>query len=542
MAHEINETPQVQSTETQKMHRTASKSNIDLISLLSETECYIVAASGTEDVRIGGIAYRSDQVKPGDIFFCIVGAVTDGHEYAQDAVDRGAAAVVTERVLYIDNVDVPIVIVDDTKKAMGEIASRFYGYPSLHMDLVGVTGTNGKTTTTYLISHILDACGKACGIIGTTGAIIGDEHVELDDRTTPESPVTNALLACMEDKGIKGCAMEVSSHALSLRRVWGLRFAVTAFTNLTQDHLDYHHSFEEYFEAKAKLFSSDMPAVRVINMDDEWGQELYARCQERGDEIITYSMFEADSIDIYPMSASFGNDRTKATLKVFGTSYSLEYSLVGRFNLYNVMCALGCAVACGCDKKNAIRSLREAISVPGRIEHVTMDECLTRQVQEENDIPSVYVDYAHTPDAVKKACETAAMLKGGIDKKAVVVVGCGGDRDSQKRPLMGQAALARMDFAYITSDNPRTEDPDDIITDVVTGISDEKYAGKFAVVPDRAEAIIDAIDDASYGDVVLIAGKGHESYQIIGNKKYHFDDREVAAGAIKAKIERAMGR
>lgn len=492
---------------------------------------------GDENTLVSGIAYSSKNVSAGDMFFCIVGENVDGHSYVEDAVKRGAVAIVCQRKVYAgDEGTVPMVIVDDTRKAMSAAASAFYGNPSQHMEVAGITGTNGKTTTTYLVQHILDACSKPCGLIGTTGIKAGDAFIE-STRTTPESADLQRILADMRDEHeCTSAVMEVSSHALSLDRVWGMDFAATAFTNLTQDHLDYHHTFEEYFEAKAKLFGPDYPAVRVINIGNEYGRALYDMCRDAGDEIITYSFFEDG--DIHPQSVSYKTDRTQASMRILGKAYNVEYPLVGQFNLENVMCAIGVAVAMGCDVKEAVRVLREGVSVPGRLEHVGLDE--GEEVEKMADLPSVYVDYAHTPDAVEKAASTVrALVKEPMKSKSIVVIGCGGDRDKAKRPLMGQAALSRADYAIITSDNPRTEDPDAIIEDIVVGIRRD-YQGRYEVVPNRMEAIQRAVEISKYGDVVLLAGKGHEDYQIIGTEKVHFDDREAARAALEKKKERML--
>lgn len=485
-------------------------------------------------IEVTGIVYRSDAVSPGDVFFCIVGEAADGHSYAQDAVDRGAVAIIAQRPIYLaDTRDVPVIIVESTRKAMSVLASRFYDNPSHHMAIIGVTGTNGKTTTTYLVQHILADCGRRCGVVGTTGIFVDGTRVE-SSHTTPESADLQHILADLHD--VHHCdavVMEVSSHALALDRVWGMNFAVTAFTNLTQDHLDYHHSFEEYFEAKAKLFDDVLyPAKRVINNADEWGAELARRCSENGDEMLTYSFFE--SSDIHPLSVSYGVDKTVAQVRFAGKSHTVEYPLVGRFNLENVMCAIGICLSLGCNAKDIVKSLKGKIEVPGRLEHVSggfsYEDAITY------DLPSVYVDYAHTPDAVDNAASAACGLRDNPQSsKTIIVIGCGGDRDKTKRPLMGQAALKRGNHVIITSDNPRTEDPHAIIEDIVAGLGSPIYDGKYEVIEDRREATAHAIEMGHAGDVVLIAGKGHENYQIVGEEKRHFDDREEAAAALQEK-------
>ena len=495
--------------------------------------CAYNIVNSNPDAHIMGIAYSSEQVQPGDAFFCIVGDNSDGHSFAQQAVDAGASVIVCQRALYLANSEnVPLVVVNDTRKAMSVAAAAFYGYPSEKMNVLGVTGTNGKTTTTYLVQHVLAECGRKCGIIGTTGVKVGNDILETS-RTTPESADLQKMLRKMIDVGCDSCVMEVSSHALALDRVWGMDFEATAFTNLTQDHLDYHKTFDEYFEAKAKLFSSDYPAYRVINKGNDYGFALYERCMEENDDITTYSFFEES--DIYPQSVKYESDKTIVQMRINGISYTVEYPLVGRFNLENVMCAIGMCLSLGVGVKDIIEALKTNINVPGRLEHVIVDADVERK--KEKQIPEVYVDYAHTPDAVSNAASAVGALKDDIMKsKNIIVIGCGGDRDKTKRPLMGQAALKRSDYAIITSDNPRTENPNDIIDDIVGGLRNSCYKGRYEVIADRREAIRKAIQKAGYGDVVLLAGKGHENYQIVGDEKRHFDDREEARADLEEKL------
>ncbi len=479
-------------------------------------DCTIIGDAAAE---VGGLAYRSDAVQEGDMFFCIVGLKVDGHSFAQDAINRGAKFIVAERRLYqADTSQVTVVIVDDSRKAMAHAASRFYGNPSGDFSLVGVTGTNGKTTTTYLVEQIARAQGKRTGVIGTVGVQIAGER-EKAEHTTPESPDLQRTFAAMRDAHCDVVAMEVSSHALDLLRTWNTQFAVTAFSNLTQDHLDYHHTFEAYFEAKAHLFSSDYPAKRVICIDDKWGRELLRRCADADDWVISTG-FDSTA-QIHPVSVEYAADHTKVELDVRGRRVAFTYPLVGRFNVSNIMCAFGIGKALGFENEDIARALEAAPQVPGRLERV--------QAKADGGV-SVYVDYAHTPDALTKAIASIKALTKG---RTIVVFGCGGDRDASKRSIMGGAALEG-DFAVVTSDNPRTEDPQAIIEDILGGMSEGE--GRFEVVPDRREAIARAIALAKPGDSVLLAGKGHEDYQIIGSEKRHFDDREVAA----EELERAF--
>lgn len=477
---------------------------------------------GDADRPILGVAYRSDQVKPGDAFCCIVGLKADGHAFAQDAVDRGAAVLVVERMLEVkgDN-DVTFILVNDTRKAMAHLAAHFYRMPTQDLSLVGITGTNGKTTTAHLVEHIASTLGKTTGMIGTVGIDIAGKALPAD-HTTPESCDLQHIFAEMRDAGCDVVAMEVSSHALDLDRVWDSTFAVTAFTNLTQDHLDYHKTFEAYFAAKRRLFSADYPAKRVINIDSTWGERLVADALEQGDEVITTGF--AENADIHPIEIAYDVARTRIVLGVRGEAIAFEYPLVGKFNVENVMTAFGIALELGFATHDIARALSDVPPVPGRIEHVMLGpgegSDRARQI-------SVYVDYAHTPDAIEKALASVKQLTKG---KTIVVFGCGGDRDATKRPLMGKAALAA-DFAVVTSDNPRTESPDAIIEDIVAGM--QECGERFSVEPDRKRAIEHALSLAHPGDSVLIAGKGHEDYQIIGTTKHPFDDREVARQALK---------
>lgn len=479
--------------------------------LFKNLPCTII---GNPDEEISGLAYSSNSVQPGDAFFCIVGTKVDGHSFAQDAIDRGARVLVVERKVYLaDATDVTEVIVSDSRKAMARIASRFHENPSEGFSLVGITGTNGKTTSTYLVEHIASVAGMKTGVIGTVGVRVGDE-TRRSSHTTPESVDLQELFAEMRDDGCDMVAMEVSSHALDLERTWGSQFAVTAFSNLTQDHLDYHRTFEAYFEAKARLFSPDYPARRVICIDDEWGRELLRRCSLRDENIITCGF--ARDAQIHPVQVDYYTTHTHLLVEVRGARYELDYPLVGRFNVSNVMLALGIGIQLGIRAEVVVDALDDAPQVPGRLQRV--------QVADDGGV-SVFVDYAHTPDALQKALGAVKALTQ--EGQTIVVFGCGGDRDAAKRPLMGQAALAA-DFTVVTSDNPRSEDPLAIIEDILGGMV-EADESRYLVEPDRRSAIAAAIAKAKAGDSILIAGKGHEDYQLVGDKVLPFDDAKVAA-------------
>lgn len=481
-------------------------------------ECTII---GNADEEVTSLEYDSRKAAPGCIFFCIVGFKVDGHSFAQNAIDQGARVIVVERKVYLaDATDVTEVVVKDSRKAMAHAAAAFYDYPSRAFDLVGITGTNGKTTSTYLVEHIARKAGKRTGVIGTVGTMIGNKHIH-SEHTTPESPDLQKTFAQMRDAGCDTVAMEVSSHALDLLRTWHAHFAVTAFTNLTQDHLDYHHTFEAYFEAKALLFGKDYPARRVICIDDKWGRELWRRCSVAEDDVITTG-FDTQA-QIHPVSVTYAPTHTTVELDVRGSRYTFDYPLVGKFNVSNIMTAFGIGFQLGFSASTIIAALEEAPQVPGRLERI--------KTAHDGGV-SVFVDYAHTPDALVKALSS---IQNITEKRTLVVFGCGGDRDSTKRSIMGRDALAA-DFAVVTSDNPRHEDPLAIIDDIVSGM--EGAEDKFVVEPDRRLAIRTAIQHAQPGDSILIAGKGHEDYQLVGDEVRHFDDREVAA----EELERAFGQ
>ncbi|MEN6430152.1 MAG: UDP-N-acetylmuramoyl-L-alanyl-D-glutamate--2,6-diaminopimelate ligase [Coriobacteriales bacterium] len=478
----------------------------DLVTLLEDLDR--VRLSGTAPVS--GIAYRSDRVTPGDVFFCIPGFENDGHEFAHDAVARGAVALVAQHA--IPGVDVPTALVDDSRKALAVASARFYGFPTRDMDVVGVTGTNGKTTTAYLVESIMRAAGRTTGLIGTVETrIAGARHDS--SRTTPESADLQRLFAQMREAGVSGVAMEVSSHAIDLHRVDAVTFAVAAFTNLTQDHLDYHHTMEEYWSVKRRLFTEMDVRARVVNTDDPAGRELASTLGSaiavgRGDEALVRAADEvqAATSSVFTLVTPWGSRR-------------LRVPLAGRYNVDNALVAAGSGIAVGIELDAIARGLEEAPQVPGRLERI-----------DEGQPFAVLVDYAHTPDSLAKAL---AAVRAATPGRVIVVFGCGGDRDPDKRPLMGAAAGHGADEVVITSDNPRSEDPVGIILEIEDGI--RPTGTSYRVVVDRREAIATALDLASPGDAVLIAGKGHEQYQVFSDRKVHFDDREVARQELRAR-------
>ncbi len=455
-------------------------------------------------IAVGGVVFRSDQVSKGDVFFCVPGFVNDGHDFAADAVARGASAIVCERHIP-EAAGVPQIIVKDTRAALARAAAVFRRYPSHELDLVGITGTNGKTTTTYLLDSILRAAGHVTGLIGTVETRIAAERFDAG-RTTPESADLQELLRSMRDAGVTAVSMEVSSHAIDLHRVDALRFAVAAFTNLTQDHLDYHHTIEEYFAVKRRLFTDFEVGSRVVNIDDLHGAAIAVEI----DGVLTVgrasdAMIRAVDEELLPDSAMF-------TLSTPAGSASVHLPLAAEYNVSNALVAAGCGFALGIDVETIAEGLSSAPQVPGRLERIEAGQPF-----------GVFVDYAHTPDSLEKAIGAVRDITPG---RVLAVFGCGGDRDPDKRPLMGTAAAGAADHVIITSDNPRSENPVGIILQVEDGA--RAVGGSYEVIVDRRAAIAAAIDQAAPGDAVLIAGKGHEDYQIFADRTIHFDDREVA--------------
>jgi len=470
---------------------------------------------------VTAVAYDSRQVKPGAIFVALRGVNADGARFAAQAIANGAIAVVAESTAPA-GVSVPWIQVPNARAALAELAAAFYRHPSEELVLVGITGTNGKTTTSYLLASIYEAAGITCGRIGTIGYRVGTREFDAS-RTTPEAPELQRMLREMVAQGCGACVMEASSHALALRRADGLRFAAGIFTNLTRDHLDFHGDMEAYFTAKRRLFEL-LPdgAVGVINVDDRRGADLVAAARRP----VTYAVDAAADVRPGPLTftlegLSFEARTPRGTLHVRST-------LVGRPNAYNILAAAAAAMALDLPFSAIEAGISRLDSVPGRFQVVSAAA----------DDVRVIVDYAHTDDALKNLLETARPLAGG---RVVTVFGCGGDRDRTKRPLMGAVAARLSDLVIVTSDNPRSEDPERIMEEIRRGIvmpadriapkGQQKGTPSLAIV-DRREAIEKAIRDAQRGDLVLIAGKGHEKYQVIGDRTLPFDDVEVARAAL----------
>jgi len=464
--------------------------------------------NGAPEVEISGLAYSSASVSEGALFFCVPGFTSDGHDFAPDAVERGAAALVCERPLELG---VPEVQVDSVRAAMGPAASRFYGHPSHDLQVVGITGTNGKTTTAFLLREVLEAAGIQTGLLGTVKRVVGgaEEPVE---RTTPEAIDLQADFARMLSEGDRACAMEVSSHALELGRAAGIRFACKVFTNLTQDHLDFHSGMEAYYLAKRRLF--DEPGPAVVNLDDPYGRRLAG---ELGDAI-TYGA-EAERADYRARDVTFDVAGAAFTVDTPDGTLQLTTRLPGLFNVQNALAALAAARALGVERDVAAQGLAGAGRVPGRFEPV-----------EEGQDFGLLVDYAHTPDSLENVLRAARGISRG---RLHVVFGAGGDRDRGKRPLMGEVAARLADRVIVTSDNPRSEDPEAIVDQVMEGASGGQDVER---EPDRRRAIARAVETAEPGDVVVLAGKGHEQGQEFeSGRKEPFDDITVAREALRAR-------
>jgi UDP-N-acetylmuramoyl-L-alanyl-D-glutamate--2,6-diaminopimelate ligase len=462
-----------------------------------------------------GIAYDSRRVKPGQVFVALRGQHADGTSFARQAIDRGAVAVVSEEPAP-DGVHVPWAIVKDARAALAVLAAEFFRHPSREMQVVGITGTNGKTTTAYLLASIFDAAGIRSGILGTVAYRIGGETREAT-RTTPEAPDVQALLREMVDRGCGACAMEVSSHALTLRRVDDTTFAAAVFTNLTRDHLDFHADMESYFQAKRRLFEMlPRTAPSLLNVDDPRGAAL----MDAGGRPVTYAIKRPADISPGPLDFSF--EGLTFDIRTPRGAIHVRSKLVGRPNVYNILAATATAVALDVPFNAIEQGLRNLEGVPGRFEVVSGAK----------DEVTVVVDYAHTDDALRNLLETARPLARG---RVITVFGAGGDRDRTKRPLMGAVAGRLSDLIVITSDNPRSEDPSRIVEEIQRGITADtrKDSGqRILTIVDRRAAIAKAVELARPGDLVLVAGKGHEKYQVIGDKTLPFDDVAVAREAL----------
>jgi UDP-N-acetylmuramoyl-L-alanyl-D-glutamate--2,6-diaminopimelate ligase len=468
------------------------------------------AASDAADVDVMTLAYDDRRVTPGSVFFCVPGFTRDGHDYAAEAVARGAVALVVDHPL---GLGVPEVVVEDVRAAMAPAAARLHGDPTATLRTIGVTGTNGKTTTAYLVRALLEAAGEQTGLLGTVTSVVGGvEHAVA--RTTPEAIDLQATFAAMRDAGDTHCVLEVSSHALALGRADAIHWAAAIFTNLTQDHLDFHPTMDDYFAAKRRLFEA-APGVAVVNIDDRYGARLAAELRDELPRLVTVGIASEDAdLRATQIESSFGGSVFTAG------GMRLRSPLPGRFNVMNVLGAVAAVRALGVDDATIAAALPQAGRVPGRVEPV-----------DEGQDFAVLVDYAHTPDSLENVLCAARPLTAG---RLLCVFGCGGDRDRGKRPQMGAIAARLADETIVTSDNPRSEDPEAIIAEILAGIDDP--AAVEAIV-DRRAAIERAVALAERGDVVVIAGKGHELGQEFENgRKLPFDDVRVARGALRARL------
>lgn len=479
-----------------------------------------LSGEGPGETLVAGIAYDSRRVQPGDIFVALKGLQSDGHDHLQQAIASGAAAVMVDAAWALArpvDLGVPVFHAADTREALAWLAAEHHGHASRAMEIVGVTGTNGKTTTTHLIEAILQEAGRSTGLIGTLGGRYqegGASQTLETGHTTPQSLELQGLFARMKRSGVNAVVMEVSSHALDQLRVAHTDFDAAAFTNLTQDHLDYHLTMEAYAKAKAKLFDMIAPSTGfrgvTVNLDDAAGQTM---AQHARVPVLGYSA-QGSQADLRAEDLMLTAAGSRWTLVTPFGRQSLTLRLPGLFNVSNALAAIGCALSLGIPLATCVAGLERVRGVPGRVELVTRPE----------DPFSVLVDYAHTPDGLENVLKTAREF---TRNRLIVVFGCGGDRDKGKRPQMGAIASQLADVVFLTSDNPRSEDPQAILSDVAAGMS-----GAFVSEPDRELAIGLAVAEAKAGDVVVIAGKGHETYQIFADRTIHFDDREVARAAL----------
>jgi UDP-N-acetylmuramoyl-L-alanyl-D-glutamate--2,6-diaminopimelate ligase len=471
----------------------------------------VAESRGDMGTPVRAIRYDSRRVEPGDLFVALRGGAADGHDYVGDALNRGAAAILAESR---PEAGVPYAVVSDTREALAHMANVFYGRPSRELSVIGVTGTNGKTTTAHLLRSILEASGRKTGMLGTISYCYGDICIPAP-FTTPEAPEFQGILRQMKDGGCTDVVTEVSSHALVQKRVEFTRFEAAVFTNLTSEHLDFHRSMEEYFGAKRRLFEEFFAGTAVLNADDFYGRELEASLPGPR---VTYGIHR--DADLRAADVRLTGDGLSFVLVHDGRRYPVASSLAGLPNVSNILAAAGAAVAVGVRWEDVLEGIARMRQVEGRFE----------KVQEGQDFLCV-IDFAHTPDALERLIETAREITGG---RVITVFGSGGDRDRSKRPVMGAAATRLSDLVFITSDNPRSEEPLSIIGEIAAGAAKEN----FRIVPDRAQAIGQALSEARPMDTVLIAGKGHEQYQEAAGRRLPFSDRETVR-AVLATLTRA---
>lgn len=478
--------------------------------LISDIEYKLIC--GSVDIDITKLTIDSRKAEEGTLFCCIYGIHTDGHRYIPSAFEKGCRAVICERDTEALPEGITAVRVADTRSALSAIAKRFYGDPSSRFELIGVTGTNGKTSTTYFMESVLNTIKRKTAVIGTVEIRLDGKKlpVELATSTTPDTIELNELFALMVDKAVDDVVMEVSSHSLALKKVEGISFDMAIFTNLTQDHLDFHGSMENYAEAKAKLFK--MCKKGVVNIDDKWSSYIM---QNADCELMTFGM---DSpADIKAENVSYFADRSTFDVDINGKTYGFVLHIPGRFSVYNALGVIAASVMMGIPADKTVEAIGSIKGVPGRIQSVPNNEGF-----------NVIVDYAHTPDGVENILKAVREFTKG---RIITVFGCGGDRDRTKRPIMGELAARLGDISVITSDNPRSEEPEDILKEIEAGV--KPVTDKYEMIVDRREAIFRAVEIAQPGDSVVIAGKGHENYEIFKDRTIHFDDVEVASEALE---------
>lgn len=477
-------------------------------------EVDIIERYGPMDIDINNIAYDSRKICPGSLFICISGYKTDGHRYIKEAVAKGAAAVMVEKE--VDVLGIPVFAVKDTRKAMAIVARNFFKNPTGELKLIGITGTNGKTTTTYLINGILEEARRKSCTIGTIAIKVGKEEVP-SSRTTPESLDLQQIFRQLADKGAEYAVMEVSSHALDLGRVDYCSFRIGIFTNLTQDHLDFHKSFENYREAKKKLFYKTTH-INIINIDDAHGRIIAEEIRRHKVTLLTYGIDNA--ADIFAKNIQMDDKGVKFTLVTPKYEIEIANSIPGKFSVYNCLAAAAAAYVEGIDKRVIQAGIGRLKNVPGRSEVLDIDLPCT-----------VVIDYAHSPDSLENILKAVRQY---AKRNIITVFGCGGDREQEKRPIMGEIAGRMSDYCVITSDNPRSEDPQMIIKQVESGI--RKTACNYICIENRKDAIKFALTIAKQNDIVLLAGKGHETYQVLKEGTIHFDEREIVRELVREEI------
>ena len=467
---------------------------------------------GSLDIEISGIEQDSRKIKDGNIFIAIEGFTVDGHNYIEEAIANGANCIIVEKNANIRNKDITILKVVDSELAMARYSSIFYGKPSNKLDLIGITGTNGKTSITYLLKAIFDSAGEKTGIIGTMGTVVDEKQLE-NINTTPDSLTIQKYLKSMVDADTKYCAMEVSSHALDLKRVEYMDFQIGVFTNLTEDHLDYHKTMEKYFKSKLNLFNKTKK-YNIINIDDSYGRRILEEVNNPT-SFITYGIDK--EADIYATDILYNNKGVSFVLNTPQGSIPVNLNLLGKFSVYNALAASACGIAYGLSLSHIKNGLESVEGIKGRFEMVPIDKDFT-----------VIIDFAHTPDGLEKVLSTIDQFAEG---RKIVLFGAGGNRDKSKRPIMGETVAKYADLSIITSDNPRYEDPDGIIQDIVVGV--KKLGGNYITITDRRKAIEYALENARPKDIILLAGKGHETYTIIKDKVFPFDEKEIVLDILK---------